>query len=142
MKNNKPLHMDTNTILLLILVGLFAGTMSGLVGIGGGVVIVPCLVLLLGFSQHTAQGTSLALLLLPVGVLAVLNYYRTGNVDFKAVGIMCLAFVIGGWIGSKIALSLQQDVVKKIFAIVLFYTAFKMMGWDNLLIRWIKGLFS
>jgi len=141
MKHNKIVHMDTNTIILLILIGLFAGTMSGLVGIGGGVVIVPCLVLILGYTQHGAQGTSLALLLLPVGILAVLNYYRTGNVDIKAVGIMCLAFVVGGWIGSKIALSLQQDVVKKIFAIILFYTAFKMMGWDTLIIKWIKSIF-
>src|SRR5436190_12351103 len=101
--------MDTNTILLLILVVLLAGTMSGLVGIGGGVIVVPCLVLILGFTQHQAQGTSLGLLLLPVGILAVLNYYNTGNIDLRAVGIMCLAFVVGGWIGSKIALSLPQD---------------------------------
>jgi uncharacterized protein len=142
MKNNKFVHMDTNTILLLILVGLLAGTMSGLVGIGGGVIIVPCLVLILGFTQHQAQGTSLGLLLLPVGILAVLNYYRAGNIDLRAVGIMCLAFVIGGWIGSKIALSLHQETVKKIFAIVLFYTAFKMLDWDTLFLKWIKGLFN
>lgn len=134
--------MDTNTILLLILIGLFAGTMSGLVGIGGGVVIVPCLVLILGFTQHEAQGTSLGLLLLPVGILAVLNYYNKGYIDLRVVGIMCLAFVAGGWIGSKIALSLQQDTVKKIFAVMLFYTGFKMMGWDSLLVKWLKGLFS
>jgi len=134
--------MDTNTILLLILIGLFAGTMSGLVGIGGGVVIVPCLVLILGYTQHQAQGTSLGLLLLPVGVLAVINYYNTGNIDLRAVGIMCLAFIAGGWLGSKIALSLPQDTVKKIFAIVLFYTAIKMMGWDTLFFKWVKGLFS
>ena len=134
--------MDTNTILLLILVGLLAGTMSGLVGIGGGVIVVPCLVLILGFTQHQAQGTSLGLLLLPVGILAVLNYYRAGNIDLRAVGIMCLAFVAGGWIGSKIALSLPQETVKKIFAIVLFYTAFKMLGWDTMFFKWIRGLFN
>lgn len=134
--------MDTNTILLLILVGLLAGTMSGLVGIGGGVIVVPCLVLILGFTQHQAQGTSLGLLLLPVGILAVMNYYRAGNIDLRAVGIMCLAFVAGGWIGSKIALSLPQETVKKIFAIVLFYTAFKMLGWDTMFFKWIRGLFN
>jgi uncharacterized membrane protein YfcA len=134
--------MDTNTILLLILIGLAAGTMSGMVGIGGGVIIVPCLVLILGFTQHEAQGTSLGLLLLPVGVLAVINYYNKGFIDLKVVGIMCLAFVAGGWIGSKIALSLPQATVKKIFAIVLFYTAFKMLEWDTIFFKWVRGLFS
>jgi len=141
-KNNKLVHMDSNTIILLIMIGLIAGTMSGLVGIGGGVIIVPCLVLILGFTQHEAQGTSLGLLLLPVGILAVINYYNKGFIDLRVVGIMCLAFVAGGWIGSKIALSLSQETVKKIFAVVLFYTAFKMLGWDTVFFKWIKGLFS
>lgn len=134
--------MDANTILLLILIGLLSGTMSGMVGIGGGVIIVPCLVLMLGFSQHEAQGTSLGLLLLPAGILAVINYYNKGFIDMRVVGVMFLAFVAGGWIGSKIALSLPQDTVKKIFAIVLFYTAFKMLGWDMMFFKWVKGLFS
>ena len=142
MKNNNLVNMDTNTIFLLILIGLLAGTMSGMVGIGGGVIIVPCLVLILGFTQHNAQGTSLGLLLLPAGILAVINYYNTGNIDLRAVAIMFLAFVAGGWLGSKIALSLPQETVKKIFAIVLFYTAFKMLGWDTIFFKWIKGLFS
>ena|SRR5258708_3902118 len=133
--------MNAETIFLLILVGLVAGTMSGLVGVGGGIIIVPALVLLLGFSQHEAQGTSLGLLLLPVGILAVINYYNKGFIDLKVVGVMCAAFVIGGWLGSKLALSLSQETVKKIFAIVLFYTAFKMMGWDTLFFKWVKGLF-
>ena len=74
-------------------------------------------------------------------ILAVINYYNKGFIDLKVVGIMCAAFVLGGWLGSKLALSLSQEVVKKIFAVVLFYTAFKMMGWDLLIIKWIKGLF-
>jgi uncharacterized membrane protein YfcA len=115
--------------------------LSGLVGVGGGIIIVPALVFFLGFSQQAAQGTSLGLLLLPAGILAVINYYHKGFIDFKVVGIMCAAFVVGGWLGSKLALSLSQEVVKKIFAVVLFYTAFKMMGWDLLIIKWIKGLF-
>jgi uncharacterized protein len=142
MKNNKLVNMNTETIILLIFIGLLAGTMSGLVGIGGGVIIVPCLVLILGFSQHAAQGTSLGLLLLPVGILAVLNYYNKGFIDLKVVGVMCIAFVIGGWLGSKIALSLTQETVKKIFAVVLFYTAFKMLGWDTMFFKWVRGLFS
>ena len=133
--------MNSETILILILVGLAAGTLSGLVGVGGGIIIVPALVFFLGFSQQAAQGTSLGLLLLPVGILAVMNYYSKGFIDLKVVGIMCAAFVLGGWLGSKLALSLSQDLVKKIFAIVLFYTAFKMMGWDEVIFKWLKGLF-
>jgi uncharacterized membrane protein YfcA len=141
LKNNNLVKMNAETIFLLILVGLVAGTMSGLVGVGGGIIIVPALVLLLGFSQHEAQGTSLGLLLLPVGILAVINYYNKGFIDLKVVGVMCAAFVIGGWLGSKLALSLSQETVKRIFAVVLFYTAFKMMGWDTLFFKWVKGLF-
>jgi uncharacterized membrane protein YfcA len=133
--------MTTETILILIVIGLAAGTLSGLVGVGGGIIIVPALVFFLGFSQQAAQGGSLGLLLLPAGILAVINYYKQGFIDLKVVGIMCAAFVLGGWVGSKLALSLSQEVVKKIFAVVLFYTAFKMMGWDAAILKWVKGLF-
>ena len=134
--------MSLETVLLLVIVGLAAGVLSGMVGVGGGIIIVPALVFFLGFSQHEAQGTSLGLLLLPVGILAVINYYNKGYIDIKVVVIMSAAFIIGGWLGSKISLSLPQDTVKKIFAIVLFYTAVRMMGWDTLLVKWVKGLFS
>lgn len=133
--------MNTETILILIVIGLAAGTLSGLVGVGGGIIIVPALVFFLGFSQQAAQGTSLGLLLLPAGILAVINYYKQGFIDLKVVGIMCAAFVFGGWLGSKLAVSLSQEVVKKIFAIVLFYAAFKMMGWDLVIFKWVKSLF-
>lgn len=134
-------QMDAGTITALILVGIAAGTLSGLVGVGGGIIIVPALIFFLGFSQMEAQGTSLGLLLLPAGILAVINYYNKGFIDFRVVGIMCIAFVLGGWLGSRLALSLPQEVVKKIFAVFLFYTAVKMMGWDMVIIKWIKGLF-
>lgn len=137
----KSMNMNVETILLLILVGLAAGVLSGMVGIGGGIIVVPALVLFLGFSQHEAQGTSLGLLLLPVGILAVINYYNKGYIDLKVVGIMSIAFIAGGWLGSKLSLSLPQDTLKKIFAIVLFYTAFRMMGWDSVLIKWVKDIF-
>ena len=133
--------MNTETILLLVIIGIFAGTLSGLVGVGGGIVIVPALILFMGFSQHQAQGTSLGLLLLPVGILAVINYYNKGFVDFKVIAVMSVAFVIGGWLGSKLAISLSQETVRKIFAVVLFYTAFKMLEWDSLFIRWVKNIF-
>lgn len=134
--------MTIETVLLLVIVGLAAGVLSGMVGVGGGIIIVPALVFFLGFSQHEAQGTSLGLLLLPVGILAVINYYNKGYIDIKVVVIMSVAFVLGGWLGSKLSLSLPQDTVKKIFAIVLFYTAFRMMGWDAMIIKWVKGIFA
>ena len=138
---NKPVNMTTETILVLIIVGLAAGVLSGMVGVGGGIIIVPALVFFLGFSQHQAQGTSLGLLLLPVGILAVINYYNKGYIDIKVVIIMSAAFVLGGWLGSKLSISLPQDIVKKVFAILLFYTAFRMLGWDTAIIKWVKSLF-
>jgi uncharacterized membrane protein YfcA len=104
-------------------------------------VIVPCLIYFLGFSQHEAQGTSLGLLLLPIGIFAVMNYYNKGYIDVKVVGVMAIGFLLGGFVGSKMALSLSQDTLKKIFAIILFYTAFKMLGWDSAVVKWVKGIF-
>ena len=112
-----------------------------MVGVGGGIIIVPALVFFLGFSQHMAQGTSLGLLLLPAGILAVLNYYKAGQVDVKVVGLLAISFIAGGYLGSKWSLSLPQDTVKKIFAIFLFYTAFKMIGWEKALVSWVKSFF-
>jgi len=138
---NKPYKMTVQIILLLVIIGLTAGVLSGLVGVGGGIIVVPALVFFLGFTQQQAQGTSLGLLLLPVGILAVLNYYKQGHIDIRVIGIMAIAFVVGGWLGSKWALSLPEDVVKKIFAIILFYSAIKMMGWDAAFIKWIRSVF-
>jgi uncharacterized membrane protein YfcA len=123
--------MSIQTILLLAIIGLAAGVLSGMIGIGGGIIIVPALVFILGFSQQQAQGTSLGLLLLPVGILAVFNYYKQGFIDVKVVGIMCVTFVLGGWLGSKLALSVPQETVKKIFAILLLVVAAKMLFFDK-----------
>jgi len=123
--------MTMQTVILLIIVGLAAGVLSGMIGIGGGIIIVPALVYILGFSQKEAQGTSLGLLLLPVGILAVLNYYKAGFIDVKVVGIMCIAFVLGGWLGSKFAISIPQETIKKIFAVVLILVAGKMLLLDK-----------
>src|SRR5688572_5575226 len=123
--------MDTQVVILLVLIGLASGMLSGLVGVGGGIIIVPALVFFLGFSQHQAQGTSLGLLLLPVGILAVMNYYNKGYIDIKVVAIMCASFIIGGWLGSKFSLSIPQEIVKKIFAIVLLLVAGKMLFLDK-----------
>ena len=133
--------MDITTLLGLIAIGLIAGTLSGLIGIGGGVVIVPALVMFMGFSQQAAQGTSLGLMLLPIGILAVINYYNKGYIDVKVVGVMVVAFVIGGYIGSKWALALPQETLKKIFAVILFYTGIRMLGWDQSLVQLFKKAF-
>jgi uncharacterized membrane protein YfcA len=138
---DKTKPMGTETILVLIVIGLIAGVLSGMVGVGGGIIVVPALVFFLGFTQHEAQGTSLGLLLLPVGILAVINYYNKGYIDVKVVIIMSVAFILGGWLGSKLSLALPQETVKRIFAIILFYTAFKMLGWDAVLVKWIKSIF-
>src|SRR6476619_1101872 len=124
--------MSSQLFIILLLIGLGAGMLSGLIGVGGGIVIVPALMFFVGFNQYEAQGTSLGLLLLPIGILAVMNYYQKGYIDSKFVGIMAIGFFIGGFLGSKLALAVSQDTLKKIFAVVLFYTAFKMLGWDAL----------
>ena len=118
-------------IILLIVIGLVAGMLSGLVGIGGGIIIVPSLVFFLGFSQKLAQGTSLGVLLLPVGILAVMQFYKAGYVDVKTVWIVSIAFLIGGFFGSKIALSLPQDTVRKIFGAFLLLIALKILFFDK-----------
>ena len=135
---NKPHVMSLYLVIILILIGLSSGMLSGLVGVGGGIIIVPALVFLLGFSQHEAQGTSLGLLLLPVGILAVLNYYKQGYIDMRVIAIMSIAFVIGGWLGSKLSLVLSEVLIKRIFAVILFYAAFKMLGWDKTVMDWFR----
>lgn len=131
--------MDIQTILIVVLIGLAAGMLSGLVGVGGGLIVVPALVFFLGFTQHSAQGTSLGLLLLPAGILAVMQYYRHGDIDIKAVGILAVGFVIGGYFGSKLALSLPQVTVKKIFAVFMILVAVKMLFFDKKIIEKPSG---
>ena len=119
--------MTINTILILILIGLFAGMMSGFVGIGGGVIMVPALVYVLGLSQHEAQGTSLILMLPPIGILAVMNYYKAGQVNVWYGIVIAAAFIIGGYYGSKLSLKLNGNLVKFIFGILMFYISVKMI---------------
>ncbi len=111
--------MNPYTFIGLLFLGIIAGYFSGLVGIGGGVIIVPALVFIFGFSQHTAQGTTLALLVPPIGILAVYSYYQKEFVDMKSAIIICIGFIIGGFIGGKMAIGLSEDLMKRIFAIVL-----------------------
>jgi len=115
------------TILILIIIGLLAGMLSGLVGVGGGIVMVPLLVLLLGFTQHQAQGTSLSVLVVPVTALAVYNYYQEGYINWKYAAIIAVFFVVGSYFGSKLAIGLDQKMLKKVFSVVLLLIAGKML---------------
>lgn len=119
--------MTLQTILLLSLIGLFAGILSGFVGVGGGVIIVPALVFFLGLTQHEAQGTSLLVLMMPVVALAVLNYWKAGNVNWKFALIIATTFLVGGFIGSKLSLRLSPGLVKLIFGIFMAYVSFKLI---------------
>ena len=127
----KSKNINMEILIYLILIGLAAGFMGGLVGIGGGVIIVPALVFLLGMSQHAAQGTSLMMILFPVGILGVLNYYKQGYVDIKYAGLLALGFFIGSYLGSKFSLSIPQLTVKRIFAVVMMLLALKILFIDK-----------
>jgi len=116
-----------SAILPYLLLGLLAGILSGLIGIGGGIIIVPALVLLFGFSQHQAQGTTLALLIPPIGILAAWAYYQQGYVNLKVAAIICAGFFLGGFLGAKLATSLPSLVLEKIFGVALLLIAFKMI---------------
>jgi uncharacterized membrane protein YfcA len=126
--------MSTTTILILLLIGLLAGILSGFVGIGGGVVIVPALMMTLGLTQHQAQGTSLFVLMMPVVFLAVMNYWKAGNVNWKFGVTIAVAFVIGGYIGSKLSLRLSPAVVKMVFGLLMAYLSFRLIlsGYNSL----------
>ena len=119
--------MNPYTFIGLIILGMIAGYFSGLIGIGGGVIIVPALVILFGFTQHTAQGTTLALLVPPIGILAAYSYYQKGFVDMKTAILICIGFIIGGFIGGKMAIGLSENVMKTVFAIILILIGIKML---------------
>ncbi|MDD5069810.1 MAG: sulfite exporter TauE/SafE family protein [Candidatus Omnitrophica bacterium] len=110
-------------IFLYILIGILAGGMSGLIGIGGGIIIVPALIYLFGFSQHAAQGTTLAMLVPPIGLLAALAYYKHGHVNFPVAGLICLGFIVGGYLGAKYAVGFSEEVLRKIFGVCLLLIA-------------------
>jgi hypothetical protein len=122
--------MTFNVVFLLVLIGLVAGAMSGFIGIGGGVIMVPALVYIMHLTQHEAQGTSLILMLPPIGILAVMNYYRAGQLSNTHITygiIIAIAFVIGGYFGSKLSLKLSPNLVKLIFGVLMLYIAGKMI---------------
>lgn len=120
--------MTTSTIIIYLIVGLAAGLLSGLVGIGGGVIVVPVLVYL-GFGQHMAQGTVLFMFLLPIGILGVWHYHSQGYVDFKSAFIIGSTFVIGSYFGAKAAVNIDQVLLKTVFGCILVLLGLKMIFW-------------
>jgi uncharacterized protein len=105
--------------ILLGLLGAAAGVFSGLFGLGGAVVVVPALVFIFGFSQHSAQGTSLAMLLPPIGLLAVWRYWQAGYVNIGIAAVLAVAFFIGAAIGAHFAVQIPQLMMKRLFSIVI-----------------------
>ena len=115
------------SVLLYLLLGLAAGIISGLIGVGGGIIIIPALIFLFGFSQHQAQGTTLALLVPPIGLLAAWTYYQQGYVDLKVAGYMCVGFFLGGLLGAKFAVGLSNTVLERVFGVALLLISLKMI---------------
>ena len=114
-------------IVLYIVLGLVAGVLSGLLGIGAGIIIIPALVLLFGLSQHQAQGTTLALMVPPIGLLAAWAYYQHGYVNIKMAAFICVGFFVGGYFGAKLATALPTGVLQKVFGAALLLTAIYMI---------------
>lgn len=119
--------MTTSTIIILIAIGLFAGIFSGMIGLGGGLVIIPALMYLLHLDQHTAQGTSLAIMLPPIGLMAAYNYHKAGALNIQFAAVIAIAFIVGGFFGSRWALNMPEALLRKIFAITLIAVAIKML---------------
>ncbi len=119
--------MSINEIIILVIIGFIAGIVGGTLGLGGGIIIVPALIFILGFTQHQAQGTSLAVLLFPIGILGVINYAKNGYVNFKFAIILIIAFVLGSYLGSVISIHLPAKTLKKIFGVFLLLISLKMI---------------
>jgi uncharacterized protein len=120
-------NMSLTTVIILIIIGLAAGMLGGVAGVGGGIIVIPALIFFLGMSQFQAQGTSLAMMIPPIGILAAYNYYQQGFINWKYALILAIFFFIGGWIGSKLILQVPQQIVKKGFALILLLVAIKML---------------
>jgi uncharacterized membrane protein YfcA len=121
------MNMSVTTLILLLAIGLVTGAVAGMLGVGGAIIMVPALVFIMGFSQYMAQGTSLAVMLPPIGIIAAYNYWKVGQVNIKYALILAAAFIIGSYFGSKFAVNLPQPVLKKIFGVLLLLIAAKML---------------
>jgi len=137
---NCPMDFSTTQLLILVLVGLFAGALSGFVGVGGGIIIVPAMIYFMNMNQMQAQGVSLALLMLPVGVLGVMNYYKAGHIQFNYVLIIAVGFVLGNYFGSKYALRVPEHKIKFLFSLLMLYVAVQMLWKSGA--KWASELYN
>jgi uncharacterized membrane protein YfcA len=120
--------MSVSTFIILIIIGLLAGVLSGLVGVGGGILMIPLLIIFLGLTQHEAQGTALFAMLPPIGILAAINYYKEGFVKWEYAIVIAFTFVIGGYLGSKLSLSLPPQMVRRVFGVIMLLGAIKLIS--------------
>ena len=123
------MNMSVSTLLIIIVIGVITGIAAGMLGIGGAIIMIPALVFFMGFSQQMAQGTSLAVMLPPIGIIATYNYWKAGQVDWKVALILAITFIIGSYFGSKLALNIPQPTLKKIFGVLLLLVAARMLLW-------------
>ncbi|NQU87318.1 MAG: sulfite exporter TauE/SafE family protein [Mariniphaga sp.] len=119
--------MTVSQLVILIIIGLLSGILAGVLGVGGAIIVIPALVFIFGMSQHEAQGTSLAFMLPPIGILATWNYYKEGYVNWKVALILAIMFFIGAYFGSMLSINLSEKILKKIFGILLLLAAAKML---------------
>lgn len=114
-------------IIIFVVIGLAAGLVGGTLGVGGAIIVVPSLVLIMGFTQHQAQGTAMAFMLPPVTLLATINYWRDGFVNWKVALIMAITFFIGAYFGSLLTIHIPDRILKKVFGIFLFLVSLKII---------------
>ena len=115
------------SIILYLLLGLITGVLSGLIGIGGAIIIIPTLVIFFGLEQRMAQGTTLALMVPPIGLLAAWTYYKAGFVDLKIAALICAGFFFGGLLGAKFAVHIPDNILRKVFGFLLLVASLKMI---------------
>jgi len=119
--------MTTTQIIVLIIIGLLSGLLAGLFGVGGAIIVIPALVFILGLTQHQAQGTSLAFMLPPVGILATWNYWKSGNVNWKFALVLSLTFVVGAYLGSQLSINISDKMLRRMFGILMIAMAIKLI---------------
>ncbi len=119
--------MSVSQLIILMIIGILSGILAGVFGVGGAIIVIPALVFILGLSQHEAQGTSLAFMLPPVGILATWNYWKAGHVNWKIALVLSLTFVIGAYFGSQISVNISDKLLRRIFGILILFMAIKMI---------------
>lgn len=119
--------MSLTQLIILIIIGMTSGMLAGVFGVGGAIIVIPALVFILGLTQHQAQGTSLAFMIPPVGILAAWNYWKAGQVNWKFALILSLTFVVGAYLGSQVSINIPDRLLRKLFGVLMFIIAIKMI---------------